>query len=456
MDIKVLPIILSIMLPFSLYAADTLDLDNDTLEILDDGGVMEFGDDTHTMELLDESLGSVEELLSDATDDDFNEAGGGLSFEGKAALEFTRFYQTGLSPDQDYHNNSSFLIEPTWRYEWDDGLQSVVFTPFARVDEQDGNRTHVDIRELLWTKTAGDWTVRAGIGKVFWGVTESQHLVNIINQTDLIENTDGEEKLGQQMLNVAYATDYGSVELFVLPGFRERTFPGTDGRLRLVPKVADDHVIYESGAKAKHVDVALRWAYTLGAWDVGLAHFHGTTRDPQYVPVIVGGQLVEFRTLYEIIDQTSIDAQAVKGDWLWKFEGITRGGQGSGRFEAATVGFEYTLGGIFETGSDLGFLAEYLYDNRRSSELTTPFDNDVYLGMRLGMNDAQSTELLAGVIIDRSNSEWAYNVEASRRIAEGWKVNLEARGFSNNSRKSLIAYTVRRDDYIKLELERFF
>jgi len=105
MDIKVLPIILSIMLPFSLYAADTLDLDNDTLEILDDGGVMEFGDDADTMELLDESLGSVEELLSDATDDDFNEAGGGLSFEGKAALEFTRFYQTGLSPDQDYHNN---------------------------------------------------------------------------------------------------------------------------------------------------------------------------------------------------------------------------------------------------------------------------------------------------------------------------------------------------------------
>ena len=74
----------------------------------------------------------------------------------------------------------------------------------------------------------------------------------------------------------------------------------------------------------------------------------------------------------------------------------------------------------------------------------------------LGMNDAQSTELLAGVIVDRDNSEWAYNVEASRRIAEGWKINLEARGFSNNDRNSLIAYTVRRDDYIKLELERFF
>ena len=30
-------------------------------------------------------------------------------------------------------------------------------------------------------------------GKVFWGVNESNHLVDIINQTDLVENSDTEE-----------------------------------------------------------------------------------------------------------------------------------------------------------------------------------------------------------------------------------------------------------------------
>jgi len=453
---KVFSIIFCMLLPFTLHAVDTLDTDNSTLSTIDDGDAMELGDDGGSLDLSDELLGDDDELLSESAGDAFAEPESGLVFEGKIALEHRYFHQTGLSPDQDYHNNTSFLIEPSWRYEWDSGLQNIVFTPFARLDDKDSERTHADIRELLWTKESGDWTIRAGIGKVFWGVTESQHLVDVINQTDLIENTDAEEKLGQQMINVAYTSDYGTFDIFVLPGFRERTFPGNDGRLRLVPKVADDHVIYESGAKQKHVDLALRWAHTMGDWDIGLAHFHGTARDPQYVPVISGGQLVEFRTFYEIIDQTSVDAQAVKGNWLWKFEGLTRGGQGSGRFEAATAGFEYTISGVFETGADLGFLAEYLYDNRRTSELTTPFDDDVYMGMRLGMNDAQSTELLAGVIVDRDNSEWAYNVEASRRIAEGWKINLEARGFSNNDRNSLIAYAVRRDDYIKLELERFF
>ena len=454
MNNKVLAIIFSLMLPFSIQAAESLDTDTSTLEVLGDSDLMELDGDEDSM--LDDALGSDDELLSDVMDESFEEAESGLIFEGKLALEFRHFYQTGLTPDQNYHNNASFKAEPSWRYEWDDGQQHIVFTPFVRLDDQDSERTHADIRELLWTKEAGDWTIRAGIGKVFWGVAESQHIIDIINQTDLIENTDAEAKLGQQMLNLSYVTDYGTFDAFVLPGFRERTFPGSDGRLRLVPKVTDDHVIYESGAKSKHVDVALRWAHTLGDWDIGLAHFHGTTRDPQYVPVFSGVQLVEFRPFYEIIDQTSIDTQAVKGNWLWKFEGFTRGGQGSERFEAATAGFEYTIGGVFETGADLGFLAEYLYDNRRTSELTTPFDDDVYIGMRLGMNDAQSTELLAGIIVDRDNSEWAYNVEASRRIAEGWKLNIEARGFSNNDRNSFIAYTVRRDDYIKLELETFF
>jgi hypothetical protein len=446
MEIKRLVVALTLALPIvAVQAADELLLEDDSLEMVDDMGELD----------LDESGDSM--LLTEGDELNANDEISAVSFEGKVAVEYRRFIQSGRAATQDYHNNFSLKVEPTWQYEWADGEQSITFTPFIRIDDQDDERTHVDIRELLWTKFSDNWTFRAGIGKVFWGVAESQHLVDIINQTDLIESTDGEEKLGQQMLNVAYTSDYGTFDLFILPGFRERTFPGEDGRLRLIPKVADDHVIYESGAKEKHIDFSIRWAHTMGDWDVGLAHFHGTTRDPQYVPVFSNlGALVEFRTIYEIIDQTSIDAQAVKGSWLWKLEAFSRGGQGSGRFEAATAGFEYTYSGIFESGADLGLLAEYLYDNRQRSELTTPFEDDVYIGMRLGLNDVQSTEFLAGVIMDTDSSEWAYSIEASRRIGDDWKISFEARGFANNDPKNLIAYPVRNDDYFLFELERFF
>jgi len=54
----------------------------------------------------------------------------------------------------------------------------------------------------------------------FWGVTEFQHLVDIINQTDLVENIDTEDKLGQPMINLALINDWGTVDLFIMPYFR--------------------------------------------------------------------------------------------------------------------------------------------------------------------------------------------------------------------------------------------
>ena len=93
----------------------------------------------------------------------------------------------------------------------------------------DSERTHFDIRELFGLWVFERWELGVGIRKVFWGVTESQHLVDIINQTDLVDSIDGEEKLGQPMVNVSIPHEWGTVDLFILPYFRERTFPGRDG-----------------------------------------------------------------------------------------------------------------------------------------------------------------------------------------------------------------------------------
>ncbi len=71
---------------------------------------------------------------------------------------------------------------------------------------------------------------RVGVRRVFWGVTEFQHLVDIINQSDSVEDIDNEDKLGQPMINLSLVKDWGIVDFFVLPYFRERTFAGAEGR----------------------------------------------------------------------------------------------------------------------------------------------------------------------------------------------------------------------------------
>ena len=89
---------------------------------------------------------------------------------------------------------------------------------------------------------------RIGIRKEFWGVTETFHRVDIINQTDSVESFDGEDKLGQPMINISLETLSGSIDFFALLGSRERTFAGRFGRLRTPIVVDTDHPIYESGA----------------------------------------------------------------------------------------------------------------------------------------------------------------------------------------------------------------
>lgn len=374
-------------------------------------------------------------------------------WSGYVALEGRYFFQEGLVPSQQYSSNLSVSAEPEYYHDWDEGRQSLLFTPFLRLDQRDDERSHWDIRELQWTYAGEGWETRVGIGKVYWGVTEAWHLVDIINQTDLVENPDGEQKLGQPMLKFSGERDWGTLDFFLLPGFRERTFAGEDGRIRTHPWVDTDQASYESGAGNKRVDTALRWSHYFGDWDVGLAHFYGTGRDPLLSPGFDDkGQLVLI-PFYEIIQQTSVDVQATLGSWLWKFETLYRAGMEED-FYALTGGFEYTSVGVFESSADLGMLAEIMFDQRRE-HATTPFNNDIFLGLRWAVNDEQSTELLFGVIYDWETRAKLVNLEASRRLGQDYKLSVQARAWLDVPPDDLLL-PLNHDDYLEISLARYF
>lgn len=373
-------------------------------------------------------------------------------WSGYFSGELRHFTQAPLDPHQ-AGDDLAFAAQPEYYREWDDRRQSLTLSLFGRWDREDKERRHLDIRELLWRKAAADWELRAGIGKVFWGVTESQHLVDIINQTDLVENIDTEDKLGQPLLQLSLIRDWGTLELFALPGFRERTFPGTQGRPRTQPRVDTALTTYESPKKQRHVDYAARWSHYLGDWDIGLAYFRGTGREPTLQPALTADGEPVLAPYYALIEQASLDLQATLGDWLWKLEAIHRSGQGAA-FSAATGGFEYTLVGLFDSAWDLGLIGEYLWDER-GANAPVLFEDDLMLGARLTPNDAQSTEILFGLILDRGDRSRMFNLEASRRLGEAWKLSIEARAFASIPTDSLF-YGLRKDDYLQAELARYF
>ncbi|MCB1739541.1 MAG: hypothetical protein KDK91_04175 [Gammaproteobacteria bacterium] len=354
-------------------------------------------------------------------------------------------------------DDASLVVQPELYTVFNDGADSLSLVPFLRLDSADRQRTHADLRELLWMHVDDGWVLRAGIGKVFWGVTESRHLVDVINQTDRVESLDGEQKLGQPLVNLAIDVDVldhaGTLELFVLPGFRERTAPGRRGRQRSEPVIEVRDARYESSAGDRHVDFALRWSQVLGAVDLGIAHFHGTSREPSLLPVAGVPGSVRLVPRYEVMDQTSVDLQYTTDSWLYKLEAIRRAGQGPRSFYAHVIGVEYTRHGALGGRGDLGLLVEHLYDGR-GHQASTPFEHDLFLGVRWAANDVQGSSLLAGLIQDLEGKANLLTLEAERRLGDRFKLEVNGRAWfgvaSGDPQRAVEA-----DDHLEVNLRYY-
>ncbi|MEQ8283376.1 MAG: hypothetical protein RIC04_14545 [Parvibaculum sp.] len=371
---------------------------------------------------------------------------------GYVEPELQAFIESGNVPEQ-RRWNASVAAEVTFESFWDNSNQWVVVKPFARWDLRDGNRSHVDMREAKYARVIDNWEFRIGVDKVFWGVTEAVHLVDIVNQSDFVESIDGEEKLGQPMAMVSTVQDFGTFTGYLLPYFRERTFASRSGRPAFDLTVDETQTQYESAAKRQHLDFALRYANTFDIWDVGVSYFQGTNRDPLLLPGLdTGGNLVLI-PFYAQAKRVSTDVQATSGGWLYKFEGFWQE-QLNEQHLQATGGIEYTFYGIFETPSDLGVVAEYVWDDRGANQ-QNPFANDMFMALRWTPNDAASTAVLAGTTVDLDTQALGLSLEAERRFGDDYFVTLEGRFFANVPRRDpLFSYSD--DSFVQLRIARYF
>lgn len=383
----------------------------------------------------------------------FGSAENRLETSGRVGLELRLFPHSPQFTEQYDASNLSGFIEPQFYYAWNGDADYMKFIPYLRWDQHDRERTHGDIRQLTWSHIGDGWELHSGINKVFWGVTEFQHLVDTINQTDGVEDIDGEDKLGQPMIHLSLARRWGILDLFALPGFRERSFAGADGRLRSGLVVDSSQASYESAAGDNHLDLAARWSRTLGDYDIGLHWFRGTNREPLLLPGTDGNGNLVLTPYYEQINQLGMDLQATLDDWLWKLELRWRDGQQES-FWALQGGFEYTLYGIADSDTDLGLLLEYGWDER-GTRSTSLAQNDLFFGTRFALNDAESSELLAGISYDLDYHSHSLQIEASRRIGNAWKASLDLRLFSGDEANDPLS-AIRRDDHLQLTLERYF
>lgn len=374
-----------------------------------------------------------------------------FDFSGYIEPEFRLFIDDPSDPRQDEANLSvAGELEFEFQFDYD---QTIVITPFARADQGDEERTHFDLRAAYYEIIFDDFELRVGLHKVFWGRTEAIHLIDIINQTDAVESVDGEEKLGQPMVNITVPTDFGLFDFYWLPYFRERTFEGVNGRPRPDIPVDTDFTFYEDGEEEEHQDFAARWSHYVGAWDFGIAHFSGTGRDPVFVPMLDDNFNLVLAPFYPQIEQTSVDVQATFGPALFKFESFRREQLGEDWFQA-TGGIEYSFYQIFETDGDLGIVAEYVWDERGEDGFY-PFQNDIFAGLRWAANDIASTSVLVGGIVDLDGNGYALSFEAQRRLDDDYFLTFEGRFFFDVPVTDPL-FSTSDDSFMQLRVARYF
>ena len=382
---------------------------------------------------------------------------------GKVSSEARIFPESGIHPGQRSH--ASGLSMETTAYIEGDGGGSFTITPFLRLDAGDPERTHADLREAYFLTYGdagdGEWELRLGIDRVFWGVAEARSLVDIINQTDLVEHPNAKSKLGQPMVHFTLSGDWGALELFGLTGHRKRTFSGERGRFRALPVVDNSRATYESADEEWHIDLAGRYSNSFGPLDIGLSVFDGTSREPAFRPAVVNqaSPLVVLAPHYEQIRQFGLDGQITTGPVLLKLEAIRRTG-GQNRmmqeedYTASILGGEYVINGPWDTNSDLSLFAEWLRDDR-GRNATEALANSVFLGARLGLNDEHGTDFFLGVLDSRESGSRVLNAEFNRRLSDNVSLHVESIAHIGFEADETVRDTSR-DSFIGISLEYNF
>lgn len=366
-----------------------------------------------------------------------------LALEGRA--------YTKPGPPGTHKGKFAISLRPEFKHQIEDKNLYLRFEPFFRLDQYDENRNHADIRELNAVKVFDNWELEGGISQIFWGVTESQHLVDIINQTDFLEGIDGEDKLGQPLLRMSRIFDQSTLSAFVLPGFRELRFLGPESRFSLPFPIDEDDARFESEDGADHIDYSLRYSGYLGLMDYGLSWFKGTARRSRFIPSEPGSNVMV--PFYRQMERVGLDVQYTVEAWLWKLEAIYQD-ETLGNHTAYVGGLEYSFYNLHDGAYDLGLLAEYNYDSRGDPQ-TWLFQNDIFVGTRFGFTDAASSAILAGAFRDMDDGSLIYRIEGSRRIFGDATISLEAQFFSHIATTN-ISYINRDNDFLKLELAWYF
>lgn len=355
-----------------------------------------------------------------------------------------------------YPYNFNIFIKPEYQLFWNDEAHSFVMKPDLRYDQHDKTRTEWDLDDFYWSYFTEPISIKVGRSIEYWGVTESQQLVNIINQINLAENLYGDSRLGQGMLKLTVLHGRGEWSFYILPEFRPRLFPDVEGRpSSAIPIVSDSNKItYEAKEKDRHIDFATRLTSFIADHEFAFSIFKGTSREPELIPVVGPNMNPAFVPYYTQLTQFGLEWQSTLDSLLLKMELVQRY-KSDEQYLAGTLGEEYTFFDVIETGLDVGVFLEYLFDRHDHNREYINAQNDIFYGLRIAGNDESDSTAIGGVSFDLDDSTSFCRLQFSTRLFGSTRLSADATLILKVAKENVI-YQNRKDGFLNLKLETFF
>lgn len=377
-----------------------------------------------------------------------------LDVSGKIESRFRYFEEKPLYAAQgDSRNYNEYSFENRLESKgggYGDFLFEYSINSYSDDEEE---QSQLELMEAYWSKTSGDYGVGVGVNRVFWGVVESNHLVDIVNQTAFQKDFDGMEKIGENMLNASMYTGIGTLDVYLLPGFRERQYPTDEERL-VLPGIDLDDQRFGPGASDDYVDQVVRLSGYKDAWDYGLYYFKGISREPI---LVLDTQLGASVYYYDLIKQLGTDVQYTGDFHTFKLEAIYRQTPRD-EFGAYVFGYEYTFYQVLGDNGDVSLLTEYSRDQRNPAiDISPPtiYDDDVFLAVRLRFNNVAGSYVLIGMLKDRERDSEVYNLNYGTRLTNHFSIKLKAKIFRNIEQSDVLS-VYQNDSYYNISMEYSF
>lgn len=354
----------------------------------------------------------------------------GATFKGEVEGRYEYYAEAPLFSEQS-DGQSQYALTTTLDYNGQINRNTDInVSVFGRYHPAANKSGRGDVRELALSYYASQLEMSGGMLMERWGVLEAFSPVDILNPRDRVEDFQGDIKQGIPGGRISWLLDNGRADVWLLPYSREERLSEGKDRFRNSAFAYSD-AEFEKGQNT--LSSAVRISQMLASVEFAFSYYKGHARSPYFTPNLEEvGSVITLQPNYARIEQAGFELLWIKGQLLAKLESVYRSTDGE-NFTGLGIGLEREFPRIGSSKNALTLYGEYYYDGRKSgsSSPITPFQNDIFLGLRLAVNDLNSTEYELRLTRDLDYDSTFWDLRAKTRIKHQWFVEANLYKFSH-------------------------